>query len=253
MTDATFYNVLLFAWVVFAAVSFVLLFFVTAPYGRHNRSGWGWQIPSSIGWLVMESPAVIVFGLFFLFGKYSATAASMAFFLLWEIHYVHRTFIFPFRRRAGYKPMPVLIVLFSGAFNVANGYFQGYYLFTLAEPYPAQWLIDPRFLIGAFIFFTGFAINVHSDNTLFSLRKPGETGYKVSTSGLFRWVSAPNYLGEILEWTGWAFATWSLPGAAFAFWTAANLIPRAVSNHRWCRQNFPEYPNDRKILVPFVF
>jgi len=32
----------------------------------------------------------------------------------------------------------------------------------------------------------------------------------------------------MVEWTGWAIATWSLAGASFAFWTAANLIPRTV-------------------------
>ncbi len=36
-----------------------------------------------------------------------------------------------------------------------------------------------------------------------------------------------NYLGEMLEWAGWALATWSLAGSAFALFTLANLLPRA--------------------------
>jgi hypothetical protein len=44
-------------------------------------------------------------------------------------------------------------------------------------------------------------------------------------------VSCPNYLGEILEWIGWAIATWSLAGWVFAIWTMANLAPRAFTNH----------------------
>ena len=48
-----------------------------------------------------------------------------------------------------------------------------------------------------------------------NLRAPGETGYKIPVGGLFRWVSSPNYFGELLEWTGWAIATWSIPGVAF--------------------------------------
>ena len=70
--------------------------------------------------------------------------------------------------------------------------------------------------------------------------------------GLYRWVSCPNYLGEILEWSGWALATWSWPGLAFAVFTFANLAPRALSTHRWYRETFADYPPERKALVPFV-
>ena len=65
-------------------------------------------------------------------------------------------------------------------------------------------------------------------------------------------MSCPNYLGEILEWTGWAIASWSLAGAAFAVYTAANLAPRAFAHHAWYRQQFQDYPARRKALVPFV-
>jgi len=82
-------------------------------------------------------------------------------------------------------------------------------------------------------------------------RKPGE--YGIPRGGVFEFVSCPNYLGEILEWTGWAIATWSLPGLAFALWTAANLIPRAYANHAWYRKTFPDYPGKRKALIPFVY
>ena len=38
--------------------------------------------------------------------------------------------------------------------------------------------------------------------------------------GVHRYVRHPNYLGEIVQWTGWAIMTWSLAGLAFA------LFPR---------------------------
>ena len=70
---------------------------------------------------------------------------------------------------------------------------------------------------------------------------------------LYRWISCPNYLGELIEWAGWAVATWSLPGLGFAVWTAANLVPRARANHRWYRSHFADYPNERKALIPGVW
>ena len=42
-------------------------------------------------------------------------------------------------------------------------------------------------------------------------------------------------------------------GLAFALWTIANLLPRARSHHRWYREKFPEYPPERRALVPGLF
>ena len=56
--------------------------------------------------------------------------------------------------------------------------------------------------------------------------------------------------GEIVEWVGWAIATWSLPGLAFAAWTIANLAPRARAHHIWYHERFPDYPADRRALLP---
>jgi len=52
------------------------------------------------------------------------------------------------------------------------------------------------------------------------------SGYKIPHGGMFRFVSAGNYASEILEWTGYALAAWSLPAAAFATFVFANLAPR---------------------------
>jgi protein-S-isoprenylcysteine O-methyltransferase Ste14 len=85
------------------------------------------------------------------------------------------------------------------------------------------------------------------------LRAAGDPGYRVPQGGLYRWISCPNYLGEIVQWAGWALATWSLPGLAFAVWTAANLVPRARANQQWYRQRFADYPPERRALIPWVW
>ena len=71
--------------------------------------------------------------------------------------------------------------------------------------------------------------------------------------GVFKWISCPNYFGEILEWIGWALATWSLAGLSFAVWAIANLVPRARANHKWYLENFAEYPRSRKALIPKIW
>lgn len=253
MSERAFFEVLAWGWLGAAAAACLFLLFVSAPYGRHVRAGWGPTLPSTLGWVLMEAPAVLVFLALFLLGDRRGDPVNLAFLALWLLHYVNRTFVFPFRRRGGARPMPLTIAGTAFFFNLVNGYLQGRWLNTLGPPYDPSWFLDPRFLLGTVVFLAGFVINLRADAVLRNLRLPGETGYKVPTGGLYRWVSAPNYLGEIVEWTGWAVLTWSWPGAVFALWTAANLVPRAVSNHRWYRERFPDYPPERKALIPFVF
>ena len=174
------------------------------------------------------------------------------FFALWMLHYLNRSIIFPLRTRTTGKRIPILIVLSAIGFNVVNGWSNGYFLGYLSPIYPANWWWDPRFLCGTLLFLTGAAINLHSDNILIHLRKPGEQGYKIPSGGLFRYLSCPNLFGEILEWTGFAILCWNLPAAGFAIWTAANLIPRAISHHRWYQSRFQDYPVARKAVIPGV-
>jgi protein-S-isoprenylcysteine O-methyltransferase Ste14 len=230
----------------------ISLFFVNAPYGRHARRGWGHTINPKWGWFIMESPALLLPLLFFLFASRRHDIVAVIFLLMWEIHYIQRTIVFPSVMKKSPSKMPLLVMFLALFFNLGNGYLNGRYLFSLNEPYGTQWLTDPRFIIGTFLFISGYIINIYSDSILRSLRMKGETDYKIPKGGLFRYVSSPNYLGEIVEWMGWAMATWSLPGAAFFLWTIANLAPRAFANHKWYLKKFSDYPSQRKALVPYI-
>ena len=70
---------------------------------------------------------------------------------------------------------------------------------------------------------------------------------------MYEWVSCPNYLGEVLTWVGWTIATWSLAGLSFAVFTAANLVPRGMANHRWYQKTFEDYPSERRAVMPLPF
>ena len=244
------YQNLVLVWIGLAAATFVLLLFVSAPYGRHARQGWGPLIPARLGWVLMEAASPCVLLAFFLAGT-AKGLASVVLLSLWELHYLHRSFIYPFQL-SNPKPMPVSVVAMGAAFNFVNATLNGYWLFFLAD-YPASWLADPRFLAGVLLFAAGFAVNRWSDAILRRLRKPGETGYKIPRGGPWELVSSPNYLGEIIEWCGFALASWSLAGLAFAAWTLANLAPRARTNHQWYRAQFKDYPAERKALLPFAW
>ena len=252
MKELTIFNVLLIAWSVLGVAVFAALFFIAAPYGRHVRQGWGYTVGNKLGWVLMEAPAPVIFAVFFFLGG-NAGITGIVFLVLWEAHYLHRAFIYPFSLRGAARRMPLSVVSLGFFFNLMNGYLNSRHIFTFSGGYGAAWLADPRFIIGAIVFITGFVINRRADKVLRGLRQQGESGYKISCDRLFRWVSSPNYLGEITIWLGWALATWSLPGLVFAFWTVANLLPRARANHAWYKANFPDYPLERRVLIPRVW
>ena len=251
MTALDWYWVAVGAEFALAAITFVALLLVTAPYGRSIRPGWGPVISSRVGWIVMETPPVLAFVAFYVMGQHRAETTPLVLLGLWQLHYIHRAYIYPVRMRLGRKKMPVLVAALAIVFNVLNAYVNATWIARYGE-YPASWLATPQFVLGLLVFLTGGAINFHSDEVLRTLRKPGETGYKIPNRGLHRWVAAPNYFGEILEWTGWAIMLWSPAGWAFAVYTIANLAPRAWSHRRWYRQTFADYPAQRKALVPFL-
>lgn len=250
--EAQLFHILLWCYFGLAAITFLALQLVVAPYGRHTRGGWGPQIPSTWGWVIMEAPASLAFLGFYLTGEHRAEAAPLALLAMWQLHYVNRAFIYPFRRRGGEKPMPLAIAGMAIAFNFANTYLNARWISHFAH-YSAGWLGSTRFLVGVALFLVGFAINQQSDEILRTLRAPGEQGYKIPRGGLYRFVSMPNYFGELVEWSGFALAAWSPAGLVFVVWTAANLAPRAWANHRWYRRTFPDYPTGRRALVPFLF
>ena len=253
MNEQQLHGMMVWAVVAAAVPTFLYLLRKTAPYGRHYAgAGWGPHISSRLGWIIMELPAVVVFVAVYLSGKAAFQIVPLLFLVMWQGHYLNRTFIYPFRIRTSGRKTPLMVVGSGFFFNTVNAYVNARFISEFGE-YAVGWLADPRFIIGVGVFLVGIAINFHADNILIRLRRPGETGYAIPRGGGFRFVSCPNYTGEILEWAGWALATWSSGGLAFLLFTCANLVPRARSNHQWYVETFRDYPPRRKVLIPGIY
>jgi 3-oxo-5-alpha-steroid 4-dehydrogenase 1 len=234
----------------FAVLVFFLLFFVSAPYGKFSRKGWGPSIKSKMAWMIMEFPSPFFMTLFFITSD-TKTLPEIIFLILWLTHYVHRTFIYPFSQSGREKPYPLIVAMMAIFFNCLNGFSNGYGIFHL-HSYSSSWLLSWQFISGILIFLTGFIINKTADRKLRCLRIDNPQEYVIPRGWLFNYISSPHYFGEIIEWAGWALLTWSLPGLAFSVFTFANLFPRAVSSHRWYKNHFTDYPAARKAIIPFV-
>ncbi len=250
-----FFNNFTYGWLILAVLVHILLFFVTAPFGRHTSDNWGLMINNKLAWIIMEFPSLIIMVFFLFYSKNSFHSFSWIIFSLWILHYLNRTFVYPFRIKPTDKKMPLLIMFNGIFFNIINAGLNGYFLAILAKPdqYDLTWLTSPITIFGFLLFFTGLAINWKSDSILINLRKPKETGYKIPKGFLFDYITSPNLFGEIMEWAGFAIIAWNLPALAFAVWTYANLVPRARNHHDWYLKNFDDYPANRKIVFPFIY
>jgi 3-oxo-5-alpha-steroid 4-dehydrogenase 1 len=105
--------------------------------------------------------------------------------------------------------------------------------------------------------------------------------YGVPHGLLYKYISFPNYLCELFEWLAFALAAAPLPPISkviecfsilsfnsilyndvppefahpylFLVATLLPMVPRAYRAHRWYHKTFPQYPKERKAIVPFVF
>jgi 3-oxo-5-alpha-steroid 4-dehydrogenase 1 len=257
--DPTYDTVLTAALALAFFVGFVAPFF-PSPYGRFASDKFGLSLDPRLGWFLMELPATLSFMYFFWRGPHARELVPLVFFGVWVLHYGNRGFFFPFSIRSprGSRASFSLMVTSVGwVVTSLHGYLNGAWFSTFGH-YDPSWLADPRFLVGITVYLVSLALNIHSDAIVRNLRSREEVDagtkvYRIPVGGLFRWVTSPAYFTELTAWAGFAIFTWSLGGVFILAISAANLVPRAVSTQRWYRERFPEYPRERRILIPLLW
>ena len=65
LVDKGQYELIVWLWLFLAICTFIVLLFIRAPYGLHERPGWGARTSSRLGWIIMESPCIIIMTVFF--------------------------------------------------------------------------------------------------------------------------------------------------------------------------------------------
>ena len=241
-----------------------LLFFQTAPYGRYSTAkGWGPLLPARVAWTLMESPCwVIGSGLLFhrLQQEGPLPLPNLLLTSFFLTHYLYRALLYPIFFAQNSSPMPASVCALAFSFCCVNGYLQMRNV-THFMLLPEEELHTPFFVPGLLLAISGLAVNILADQHLLSLKKAsakerqagGVGGYKIPTSPLFSLVSCPNFTGEMVEWFGFYLATpTSIIAFSFFFFTVANLLPRAISHHKFYLEKFEDYPKNRKAAIPFL-
>ena len=204
---------------------------------------------------------------------------------LFLIHYLNRAILSPLRTPSRSKSHAI-VTLAGILFNTFNGSLLGAYL---SSPEGLSYLTRayqrPCFWLGVLMWGAGFVGNIVHDEILLDIRRKKQTEdakkapeqlgkdkkkgehYAIPHGLLYKYISYPNYFCEWVEWVGFALAASPFPsfegwGAflatitpPFLFLVAEifTMIPRAVRGHQWYHGKFPNYPKERKAVVPFVF
>lgn len=119
--------------IVLSLIAFIAeVFGLSVPYGRYAQSAgkiWGFKIPARTAWVLMESPTLYTMGYMLLKGRRECTGSvvNMALVMMFVIHYINRSLVFPFRMAQG-APMPISVMLMAFVYCFWNGCTQGLFL-----------------------------------------------------------------------------------------------------------------------------
>lgn len=201
---------------------------------------------------------------------------------LYCIHYLNRAIISPLRTPSRSKSH-IIVPLSAVGFHMANAFLMGAYLSSPeADRYLHGAFQRPLFWVGVVGWAVGFAGNILHDEILLNIRrnakakgkareddnngKSKQEHYAIPHGYLYQYISFPNYFCEWVEWLAFALAAAPVPSftsvAALLATTQPPyvflssefflMIPRAWKGHRWYKQRFPDYPKERKAVIPFL-
>ncbi|TDL23010.1 hypothetical protein BD410DRAFT_814692 [Rickenella mellea] len=282
ITVEKFYQVACTWYAIIPSIVAPVLLVIDAPFGRFAPSTSGWLTADGIkSWIVMElvSPITFLYTFFQHPLAHDHTASSpvpQAKFLavLFLTHYANRALISPLRTPS--RSRTHLIVPLCGAiFNIVNGPLMAAYL---SSPVAAEFLGDSqtpiKFWFGVGLWAAGFVGNIVHDEILLDIRRAklreAKSGgsqqqehYAIPQGYLYKFISYPNYFCEWVEWLGFAIAAAPIPTSFSAYailppWIfvvaeISLMIPRAYKGHKWYHSKFPDYPKERKAVLPFIF
>lgn len=238
---------------IIAVVSFFAQFWRPLPYGKHSDASGVCTLPLRPAYMIMHiAPGFVVFTITYFTGLHFDSPLNITLYIAFVVHYLSRGLVTPLVSRYSDSKVsiwvPVQILFMNTFFHYVNAEFIG------SADYCKGYFYDPRFIVGAILFVVGFAVNRISDVQVVFLRKSRkDTSYFIPRGFLYNAISCPNYFGEGLQWLGWAVMTWSLAGFVWWLYMESVFIPRARHNHHWYRNQFLNYPNHRRALVPFIY
>ncbi|KAJ1927565.1 3-oxo-5a-steroid 4- dehydrogenase [Tieghemiomyces parasiticus] len=175
--------------------------------------------------------------------------------IMFEAHFVKRLYETVFVHKFSNGTMPLLnLVKNTAYYTLLAGVSVGFWVYgPWYGAHDARSVRSPfetYLAVGLFVFAEVSNYVTHAN--LSNLRPPGTRVRKIPHGYGFDLVSCPNYTFEILAWVAFTYYTRSLAALAFTLAGAGQMYVWAVKKHRNYRREFPDYPKNRKALIPFL-
>ena len=166
-------------------------------------------------------------------------------------HYLKREFETVFVHRFSNATMPWFnIIKNSTHYWILSGVFIAYPLY---HPLYTNSLDMPVVYTFVVLFLIAELGNGHAHIIQRNLRPPGTRKRAIPYGQLFELVSCANYTWEILAWCAFAYFTQLLTAWLFVVVYTGQIAVWALKKHKRYHKEFPNYPRNRKALVPFLF
>lgn len=230
----------------------MMLFFAffSMPYGKNYTRGKAWlkiEVNDRLAYLLANIPGPIIYIMLKVLWPRGQLFEISS--ILYISYYIHRAIIYPFFRHKQSKPWPLESLLYFAITNFLEGSIAARIQVFETKNFPIILQLPCALAFIALAIVTGYY-----DYYICSLRTHNDSGYRIPTGTLFKYVSGPNYLTELLMWCVYMlFVSFNMQGCAFGMWLLVNITGRAEATHAWYQSFFKsKYPQDRTAYIPFV-
>lgn len=172
-----------------------------------------------------------------------------------ELHFLKREYETLFIHRFSLATMP-LFNIFKNSFHywALSGAWLAYWIYApnsyTALSTPLTQKLD---ILGLVLYIFGEVSNFHTHITLSKLRSKGGTERGIPKGYGFSWVTCPNYLFEMIAWTGVLCVTRSTATVLFMVVAIVQMQLWAVKKEKALRAEFPkEYRRKRYAIIPGI-
>ena len=169
------------------------------------------------------------------------------------VHYIKRELETAFVHRFSSETMP-LINVFKNSFHYYGLFgFLTMYFYLHPDYTPPSWASPAIFYTATALFLIFEFLNLQTHLVLKNLRTPGSTERKIPYGWGFGLVSCANYFWESMAWIVFCVQAQVLGGYVYLAASVYQMAAWAIKKHKRYKEEFPNYPRNRKAMFPFLF
>jgi very-long-chain enoyl-CoA reductase len=212
---------------------------------RYSKFSTGKGVPSRLGMFILYFLPVVLATICAL--PYFATATPIQWIVFGAVvfHFGKRTLEVLFVHKYSGTMQPLTLGIIIAAYSLMGGLISWLNVEAIAK-------MDALFYLGIMFFILGEAGNFYHHKLLAELRKK-EQGYYIPRGGWFEHATCPHYFFELLTWLGLVLVSRHFFTVLVFVAMLGYLTARSIKTRQWYRSRFPEYPKDRKFMIPFIF